>query len=318
MKRMILVSNYTDSYEVNRLIEESQKLSIRLELLPMTAVAVELSPKLDNELEVWVSPEILQQIAERRPNKKDFLIKSGRVSAHIDGVSGVLFRGLASKNVQQNRELKYFVIEFFNKHNVYVFNGKVLQQPSLNKLWQHLIFIKYNIPFVPTIFSASKDALKHVEQILGFPVFLKPHKGSHGRGAAITHSIQELEKRYLEYEFPSYLFIQQKLETRWDIRVLVVGGQILGAMKRIAGKDAIVTNFSAGGNVEAYNLKAQEKTLVQKIINAFGLEYAGIDLMYDKAGNLYVLEVNVNAQFKGFEKATGVNVARRLLECTIR
>ncbi len=314
MSRVILVSNYTDSYEVNRLIQESQALGVHLELLHMTSLLVALKPRAKHQVELWVSPSVIEAIAKRKPKKKKFLIKPGRLSLNLDGVIGVLFRGLASKNVQQNRELKRFVIEFFNERGIRVFNGKILQQPSLNKLWQHADFVKYKIPFVPTVFSASKEALAQVPKILGFPVFLKPHKGSHGRGAAVAHSFKQLKEKYSQYEFPSYLFIQKKLQTRWDIRVLVVGGQVLGAMRRIAGKDALVTNFSAGGSVEVYELTNLEKSLVRRIIKTFGLEYAGIDLMYDTEGNVYVLEVNINAQFKGFELATGINVAKRLLE----
>jgi glutathione synthase/RimK-type ligase-like ATP-grasp enzyme len=48
-----------------------------------------------------------------------------------------------------------------------------------------------------------------------------------------------------------------------------------------------------------------------------GLDYGGVDIMKDEGGKNYVLEVNRACQFKGFEKSTGINVAKRVVEMLV-
>ena len=48
------------------------------------------------------------------------------------------------------------------------------------------------------------------------------------------------------------------------------------------------------------------------------LDYCGVDIMKDREGNNYILEVNRQCQFQGFEKATGINVAKAVVEMMIK
>ena len=120
-----------------------------------------------------------------------------------------------------------------------------------------------------------------------------------------------------EKELGLYMW-QKYLETKWDLRAIVLGGKAVGAMKRSAVGDEFRSNFSLGGSVEKWNLFDEERILAEKVAKVCGLDYCGVDLMKDKKGDLYVLEVNRACQFKGFEKATGINMAKLVVEMFIK
>jgi RimK family alpha-L-glutamate ligase len=118
------------------------------------------------------------------------------------------------------------------------------------------------------------------------------------------------------------MFLWQKyLPTKWDIRVVIVDGKAIGGMKRSAVGKEFRSNFSLGGAVEKWSLSEEEKKLAEKVAKVCGLDYGGVDIMKDlptgrqvKNGNNYILEVNRQCQFQGFEKATGINVAKAVVE----
>ena len=85
-------------------------------------------------------------------------------------------------------------------------------------------------------------------------------------------------------------------------------------MKRTAAPGKVVTNFSQGGSVVAGKISEKEESLALAAAKMFSLDYVGVDIMRDGYGNSYILEVNRSCQFEGFEKATGVNVAEKIIK----
>ena len=60
------------------------------------------------------------------------------------------------------------------------------------------------------------------------------------------------------------------------------------------------------------------KEVPLKVAFALKLDYCGIDFLLKKDGNFVLCEVNSNAFFSGFEKVTGVNVAKEYAEYIIK
>jgi glutathione synthase/RimK-type ligase-like ATP-grasp enzyme len=92
-------------------------------------------------------------------------------------------------------------------------------------------------------------------------------------------------------------------------------------MKRSAVGEEFRSNFSLGGDVEVWNLSDKERELAEKVAKVCGLNYGGVDIMKDSAeqnANDYILEVNRQCQFQGFEKSTGINVAKKVVEMMMR
>lgn len=109
-------------------------------------------------------------------------------------------------------------------------------------------------------------------------------------------------------------FIQEFIDTKtarpFDVRAYVVGGTLIGAMKRFAPSDEWRTNVSIGGAVADFtaDLPEEAANLSLAAADVLDLDYAGVDLLC-RDDTWYVLEVNATAGFKGFFEATGISPA---------
>jgi len=70
--------------------------------------------------------------------------------------------------------------------------------------------------------------------------------------------------------------------------------------------------------VERWKLSENDRLLAEKVAKVCGLDYCGVDIMKDENSKSYILEVNRQCQFMGFEKSTGVNVARKVVEMFLK
>lgn len=110
------------------------------------------------------------------------------------------------------------------------------------------------------------------------------------------------------------LIIQQYIQTSRgrDIRIIVVGGKAIGAMMRVA-KKGWKSNFHLGGFVKQVNMSSELEWLATEAARSMGLDIAGVDILIDR--NTYkICEVNSTPGFQGFELATGINVAKKIVE----
>jgi ribosomal protein S6--L-glutamate ligase len=64
-----------------------------------------------------------------------------------------------------------------------------------------------------------------------------------------------------------------------DVRVLVVGKEVLGAMKRIVPEGDFRSNASLGANAEKVEMTSEMEEVALKAANVMGYDVAGVDLM---------------------------------------
>ena len=95
--------------------------------------------------------------------------------------------------------------------------------------------------------------------------------------------------------------------------MFVVGNRVLGAMKRSSKDGSFKANITRGGVGEAYPLTDEIRDLALRVAHSLDLEIAGVDLLFGRDGFL-VCEANSAPGFEGFERATGVNVAKAIID----
>ena len=119
-----------------------------------------------------------------------------------------------------------------------------------------------------------------------------------------------------------HAFVQEFLEDTddrpSDVRVYVVDGEIVGAMRRHAPDGDWRTNVAVGGRVEGITQELGERPrrLAKAATSVLGLDLAGVDLM-PIDGEWFILEVNATAGFKGLFSATGVSAAPHIARLAI-
>ena len=151
---------------------------------------------------------------------------------------------------------------------------------------------------------------------LGYPLVVKECYGSLGESVCLVNDRKTLERVAEKVKCKPHLY-QEYIATSYgkDVRVIVVGDKVVGAMLR-RGKD-FRSNVGAGGKGEPYPLTCEIEKLALKIAKILGLDYCGIDLLFGKDGFI-VCEVNSNAFFFEFERVTGINVAREYAEYIVK
>jgi RimK family alpha-L-glutamate ligase len=239
------------------------------------------------------------------------------------------FSNLNKQNVLQN--IDYAIHRDINKlpSNDFYVNQIPTNTRQLNKEFM-LKYVRYDkaiayshlalngIPLIPSLYSFNNLKFKDICDYFNENRFLiKPRSASLGKGISLIQSQKELDIYYSM--FKSYECILQKyIPIEWDIRVLIIGNKVIGAMKRNKPhKDSIVTNISQGGIGEKFILSPEIEMLALDVANTLSLEYAGIDILFDSNNKPYIIEVNATPQFDGFNKALNIQVEDLLVEYLI-
>ena len=184
-----------------------------------------------------------------------------------------------------------------------------------DKLLTHIALAPYlrqpeTIPS-PLLFAGEDDPafLDRVESELGYPVVVKQCVGAFGRQVFLARDREELAALRARLLREPHLY-QKFVDTgASDIRVITIGGRAVAAMKRTATTSGeFRANAELGGRGERIEITTDLKEIAETASRALGLEYAGVDLLWDEQGYL-VTEVNSNAHFKLIEEVTGTHVA---------
>lgn len=200
--------------------------------------------------------------------------------------------------------LKYYV----SKNTIILNKESYLKWSVLDKITQHDEFKKSGISYIPLL--KLSDAKYH---------FIAKNKlGSHGESVYKITSKEDLDRVLQKHKIED-LLIQEFQTSGFDLRVIVLGGRVLGIMKRTPKVGEFLSNYSQGGGIERYKVNSDIdikniENIATKTATHFKLDYVGVDLMIGNDGEWKVLEVNRACQFKGFEKATGVNVAKEVIQ----
>jgi [lysine-biosynthesis-protein LysW]--L-2-aminoadipate ligase len=181
-----------------------------------------------------------------------------------------------------------------------------------DKLLTSLALDSAGVPTPRTTVALGTEAALSGMARIGYPVVVKPLVGSWGRLAAVVRD-PETARTVLEHRaaLPSpqqhIVYVQELIDKPdRDIRVVVVGDRVLGAIYR-RGPDWR-TNVARGADSEPCPLTDELVRLARGAARAVGGGVLGVDLVEDRDGRLYVLEVNNTVEFRGFQAAHGEDV----------
>jgi ribosomal protein S6--L-glutamate ligase len=140
---------------------------------------------------------------------------------------------------------------------------------------------------------------------------IKSTEGTHGYGVFLAKSDQQARQLvYQMLERNMRPLVQEYIKESHgqDIRVLVVGGEVVASMKRKANGSEFRSNFHLGGSVQKIEINEEQKRIACLAASAMGLDLAGVDMLLSSRGPL-ILEVNSSPGLEGIETSTGVNIA---------
>ncbi len=174
-----------------------------------------------------------------------------------------------------------------------------------------------NIPdtvFAPVCYlkdsEIPEDFLKGIAVKLGYPVVVKECYGSGGKGVYLAENLKTLKEISEKLKLTPHIY--QKFMGRrrgTDIRIIVIGGKRVAAMKRENLTD-FRSNIALGGKGSVADVPESFYLTAEKCARILGLDYCGVDLLYGDEDEPYVAEVNSNAFWGEFSSVTKVNVAK--------
>lgn len=181
-----------------------------------------------------------------------------------------------------NRSRDWLLSQALQQAGCRVFNSAEACCIGNDKIQSHLLAAKLGLPQVDMAFcSNNPNAL--VCHGLAYPVVVKDPTGHGGSGVFLAGD--EAELMSLAAALPADRVLLQGLcgKPGVDTRIYVMGSKVLAAVRRRSHSD-FRANLSLGGAVELCDPEADELEMVQKILAALPLDYAGIDFIYDGQG----------------------------------
>lgn len=183
------------------------------------------------------------------------------------------------------------------------------------------------IPLLPTIVApmtyanigyTNLDFLEEVIQRLSIPMVIKECFGSFGQQVNLISEEESLREWTIKLAGTPFLYQRYLRNSHGhDVRLQVVGNQVVAAMHRFSVSGDFRANLTNGGQMEPYEPSVAERELALRTVRALGLDFAGVDLLFSDGPDGeadVVCEVNSNAHFRNIAECTGVNVAEKIME----
>ena len=134
-----------------------------------------------------------------------------------------------------------------------------------------------------------------VEREIGYPAVVKECSGSQGRQVYLASSRSELDSLRAKLAHVPHLYQEFVLGegAGTDIRVYVVGGKAVGAVKRVNTTD-FRSNVSMGGDMTRIELSSELSRAAEMIAAKVRLEFGSVDFIPSERGYVFI-EANSSA-----------------------
>jgi RimK family alpha-L-glutamate ligase len=216
----------------------------------------------------------------------------GPEDAMLDALDLLIIRGLPRGSLEQVI-FRVDLLHVLAEHGVRCVNSPRAIERTVDKSWASAVLADAGVPTPPTIVCERYEGAMHAFERLGGDVVVKPLFGAMGSGIVRIEDRDVAHRvfRALELERTVY-YVQQTIATagRRDLRALVVGGEVAGAMERVT--DSWRANIARGARPHAVALSEAERGLAVAAAAAVGADVSGVDLLVTPNGETVVLEVN--------------------------
>lgn len=288
MKLWMLANRKTkETYERDRFIEEADKSGFDFNVV--YADEIDLLVSRDDRKSIRYQNDIV-------PLPEVVLARTGSATGHFN----------------------LSVLRQFERLNVPTLPNSDAIIASKDKMYANQILAQAGLPIPKTMLTRFPSDSELVEKQVGFPCVVKVVTGSHGAGVYLCENkkqFEDLAELISALDFKNSMIVQeyvQHSEGR-DLRVIVVGGRVVGAMLRQSTDGSFKANISRGGQGLPYELTDEIEMISIQVAKVLNLDIAGVDLLFHQDG-YRICEANSSPGFRGFELALGVNIPRKIFE----
>ncbi len=231
---------------------------------------------------------------------------------HFEGLpKGAFVRGIAGGTLQQVTT-RLNVLHMLKALGVPVYNdGKAIER-TVDKAMTSFLLHNNGISTPQTwVCESRKQAHEIISQ--NSQLAIKPLFGSQGQGVRLV------DDKNLPLPMDAFVdgvfYLQTLIEAPHDYRVFIINNQVVAAMKRSG--ETWLHNVAQGAKCENIIDKSAEVDVLDIALQAasvLDIAYCGVDVIRDKNGELFVLEVNSIPAWRGLQGVSDINVAQILVD----
>ncbi len=211
---------------------------------------------------------------------------------------------------------------YLKSRGVPVYNDPAVIDLCDNKATQYIRLAEAGLPMPKTIiapkvypnFSILQSGyFERVMDELSLPMVIKEGHGSFGMKVYLINDESEFYEKVEALRGVDFVFQEFIASSRGrDIRVNIVGGEIVAAMQRRSETD-FRANITNGGQASLIELTNSQRIVAIQAAEAVGAEFAGVDLLFGENEEPLVCEVNAAAHIRNILNVTGINVADAMI-----
>ncbi len=259
--------------------------------------------------------------AARAENAKALVIDTLKCSLIVaPGKSRMLFRGVEVTGLSAvipriGASITAYgmaVVGHLETMGVPVINPAPAIARSRDKLRCLQLLAQAHLDVPRTVMACEGASIKRlIDEVGGLPCIIKLLRGTQGVGVMLADTRAEVETiLHTFWGLGQDVCLQEFVkESRGrDVRALVVGDEVVGAMRRQAKSGEFRSNIHRGGEGRVFSLPREFEEVAVRAAKTIGLSVCGVDLLEGRDGPR-VMELNSSPGFEGLEKATGRDIA---------
>jgi len=174
--------------------------------------------------------------------------------------------------------------EHMEKMGIPVFNSSRVSKIANDKREAHIYLSECGVRCVDTYYFDRE--YMSFSDIYEYPLVIKSAVGHGGSDVFLAHDF-DTAKQIVE-KMPSNKMLFQKCakDIGKDLRVYVIGKEILLPVLRSSDRD-FRSNFCLGGSASVYQMNEKERKTVERIISLFDFGFVGIDFIFENGEMLF-------------------------------
>ena len=208
------------------------------------------------------------------------------------------------------------VVRQFEMMNVFSTLNSQALVCSRDKLQSMQVLSKAGLNMPKTTFTNnSKNVSAVINKVGGAPCIIKLLEGTQGVGVVLAETKSAAESVLEAFNgLQARVIVQEFIaEAKGaDLRVFVVDGNVVGAMKRQGKEGEFRSNLHRGGTAELFELTEEEENAALKAAKKLGLSVCGVDMLQSNSGPM-IMEVNSSPGLEGIEQATKLDIAKNII-----
>lgn len=204
------------------------------------------------------------------------------------------------------------ILHALGRLGVPVWNSAQAIERCVDKSMTTFLIQQAGLPTPPTCAVEGRAAAETIVKQHKFstPLVLKPLFGAQGKGIRLIHRVEDLpEPEEVDDVYYLQHYVSRAGPPFRDYRVFVCAGKVLAMMARRG--DGWITNINQGAKAEQVSRGMEDRleALALAAVAAVGADFAGVDIVPDSEGKLFVLEVNSMPAWSGLQSVVQINIA---------